>query len=57
MQRLILVSILALTLVTPAIAARDPNPRRAVRKLLGWTAVGLCAYELAVLFLYPRLGS
>jgi len=57
MQRLILISIIALTIVTPAIAAREPNPWRAVRKLLAWTAVGLCAYELAVLFLYPRLGS
>ena len=57
MQRLILLSILALTIVTPTVAAREQNPRRAVRKLLVWTAVGLCVYELAVLFLYPRLGS
>jgi hypothetical protein len=57
MQRLILMSILALTIVTPAVAARATNPRHAVRKLLAWTAVGLCVYELAVLFVYPRLGS
>ena len=57
MQKLILVSILALTVILPAVAAREPNPRRALRKLLAWSAVGLLAYLLAVVFLYPRFGT
>jgi len=56
-QKLILVSILALPVILPAVAAREPNPRRALRKLLAWSAVGLLAYLLAVVFLYPRFGT
>ena len=57
MQKLILVSILAFTVIFPAVAAREPNPRRALRKVLAWSAVGLLAYVLAVVFLYPRFGT
>jgi len=56
-QKLILVSILVLTVILPAVAAREANPRRALRKLLAWSAVGLLAYLLAVVFLYPRFGT
>jgi hypothetical protein len=57
MQKLILVSILALTVILPAVAACEPNPRRALSKLLAWSAVGLLAYVLAVVFFYPRFGT
>ena len=57
MQKLILVSILAFTVIFPAVAAREPNPRRALRNLLIWSAIGLCVYLFCVLFLYPRFGS
>jgi hypothetical protein len=54
MPKIVLVSILALTIILPLLAARDPNPGRALRKLAVWMAVGLVAYWLAVLLVYPR---
>jgi predicted membrane channel-forming protein YqfA (hemolysin III family) len=55
MQKLILLSILVITVAVPVIAARDANPRRGLRKALSWTAVGVVTYTLAVVFIYPRL--
>lgn len=55
MPKLILMSILAISVVVPAIAAREPNPRRALRKALLWTVVGIFSYVMAVLLVYPRL--
>ncbi len=54
MQKLILVSILAITIAIPTVAARDPDPRRALRKAVTWTLVGIVAYTLSVIFIYPR---
>lgn len=47
-------SILALTIVVPAIAAREPNPRLALRRAVTWMVVGILGYSIAVLFVYPR---
>jgi cyanate permease len=54
MQKIILMSILAVSIVLPAIAAHERNPRQALRKALLWTVVGVFGYAFAVLFLYPR---
>lgn len=54
MQKVILMSILALSIIAPAIAARERNPRLALRKVLVWTVIGIFGYVLAVLFVYPR---
>jgi hypothetical protein len=54
MQKIVLVSILALSIVVPLVAARDPNPQRALRKLGVWMAIGIVVYWLAVLLIYPR---
>ena len=54
MQKVILMSILAITIVVPAIAARERNPRLALRRALTWILAGIFAYAMAVLFLYPR---
>lgn len=54
MQKLILTSILLITVVLPVIAARERNPRRALQKALFWTLAGIGFYGLAVVFLYPR---
>ena len=55
MQKLILVSIIAITIIVPAVAARDPDPRRALRKAVVWTLAGIVLYTLSVIFIYPRL--
>ena len=55
MQKIVLVSIIAISILVPAIAARDPNPRRALRKVVVGMLIGICAYVLAVLVIYPRL--
>jgi hypothetical protein len=55
MEKLILLSIVAVTIVVPAVAAIEPNPRRALRKALVWTVIGIFGYLISVIFVYPRL--
>jgi predicted membrane channel-forming protein YqfA (hemolysin III family) len=55
MPKFILMSILAISIVIPAIAASEQNPRLALRKALVWTVLGIFAYVIAVVFVYPRL--
>jgi hypothetical protein len=55
MQKIILVSILALTIVAPVAAARTRRrPRPALRRAVAWMLLGTCFYALSVIFLYPR---
>ena len=54
MEKLILLSIIAVTVVLPAVAATERNPRRALRNALGWTLIGILVYLLSVIFVYPR---
>lgn len=54
MQKLILLSILAMTIAVPAAAAREPRPRLGLRRTVAWMFAGILAYAFAVLFLYPR---
>jgi hypothetical protein len=55
MQKLLLVSIMAGIIALPAIAARDPRPARALKKVLFWIAGLDVAYYLAIRFVYPYL--
>jgi hypothetical protein len=55
MDKLVLLSIVAVTIVVPAMAATEPNPRVALRRALVGTLVGIFAYLVAVMFVYPRL--
>jgi hypothetical protein len=55
MGRLLLASILVLVILAPLLAARDPHPIRAMRRLLFYVTVFHVAYALAVLFVYPRV--
>ncbi len=55
MRQLILVSILLISIIAPVVAAREQNPRIALRKALTWTLIGILLYLLAVVFIYPRL--
>jgi hypothetical protein len=55
MPKIILVSILALTIIVPTINARRwRNPCVALRRTVGWMLVGICFYAMFVLFIYPR---
>lgn len=55
MQKMLLNSILIATLVIPTLAARDPIPRRGLKKALAYVALFDFAYLIGVLYIYPRL--
>jgi hypothetical protein len=55
MSRLVLASILLLLIAAPLLAARDPNPIRAMRRLLLYVLVVHLAYAFAVVVIYPRV--
>lgn len=54
MQKVILMSIVALSIVLPTVVAREADARRAVRKLVIGTIIGICIYLAAVILAYPR---
>jgi hypothetical protein len=54
-QKFVLVSIVAVMVVAPIVAARERNPRIALQKATAWTAIGIAFYLVALLFIYPRL--
>ena len=55
MEKLVLLSIVAVMIVVPAVAAGERNPRLALRKAVLWTLIGILAYVASVVFIYPRL--
>jgi hypothetical protein len=55
MRKLLLMSMLFLTIAIPAVAARDRNPHRGLRKTLLYTTVYYVVYWLALLALYLHL--
>ena len=55
MQKFILISIILVTVLVPALAARERNSRLALQKMLAWTVLGIALYVLSLLFVYPRL--
>lgn len=55
MAKLILGSVLVASIAIPALAARDPNPRRGLKRALWQTLIFDTLYALAVLFVYPRI--
>lgn len=55
MGRLVLASIMLLVVAAPVLAARDPNPVRALRRLFLYVVVFHLAYAFAVLVIYPRV--
>jgi hypothetical protein len=55
MPKIILISILAMTILVPTFTARrQHSPRLALRRTVFWMLVGICIYALFVLFIYPR---
>ena len=55
MEKILLVSIVAITFIGPALAAGIQHPRVALRKAVLWTGIGVLAYLASVVFIYPRL--
>jgi hypothetical protein len=55
MGKLLLLSILALTIVAPTLAAWERKPRLALQKAVAWTLIGIFVYVVSVVFIYPRL--
>jgi hypothetical protein len=55
MRKVLLMSMLFLTIGIPAIAARDRNPHRGLRKTLLYTTAYYVVYWLALLTLYLHL--
>ena len=55
MGKVILISILFATIVLPARAARERDPERAFRRLVGSMTVAVAAYIFALVVVYQRL--
>ena len=55
MKNSLLVSIILAMIVIPIVAARDPNPVRAIKKALLYSLAFAFVYLLAIRFVYPRL--
>ena len=55
MGKLLLTSIVVATIAFPVAAARELDPRRAVRNAVFWTLAFNCCYLFALRFIIPRL--
>ena len=55
MAKVLLLSVLFASIVIPLLAARAPNPRRAIRLAIVATVLFNVLYLLAIRFVYPRL--
>lgn len=55
MKKLLLMSVLFATIGIPAIAAKDPSPRRGLRKAVLYTIAFNVFYWLSLLFVVNRL--
>ena len=55
MRKFVLISITAVMIIVPILAGRISSARLGLQKALIWCLVGIIAYVLAVLLIYPRL--
>ncbi len=55
MAKLILMSVLFMTITLPAMAARDPHPMRGFKKAILWVAIFNAVYTYSVLKWIPIL--
>jgi hypothetical protein len=55
MKKLLLLSVLFVTLGIPAVTAKDPSAQRGLRRTLLYSAVFYVFYWLSLLFVVPRL--
>ena len=56
MAKAISLSILAAIFWIPIAFAREPQPRRGLRKVVKWFAIYCAIYVFSVLYIAPRLG-
>jgi hypothetical protein len=54
-DKLLLISILLVTIILPIAAANDPDPRRGLRRTVVGFCVFMCLWVFSLLFIYPRL--
>lgn len=57
MQKLLLVSILVVTIAVPAAAARAATPALGLRRVVWWMLAAMAGYALAIMFVFPHLVS
>jgi hypothetical protein len=57
MRKVLLMSMLFLTIGIPVVAARDRNAHRGLRKTLWYTVAFYLTYWLMLLFVYAHLGD
>ena len=55
MQKLLLLSIVALTIAAPAVAASGRSSKLGLQKTVAWMLVGIVVYVGLVAFVYGRL--
>jgi hypothetical protein len=55
MQKLLLISILIMSVAIPVATSRDRSRKRAVRQTITWVAAYCVVYLIALLYIYPRL--
>lgn len=55
MSKLLLLSFVVALVALPILAARDPHPRRALKKTIAWTVAFNAFYLFALRFILPRL--
>ena len=55
MRKLLLMSVLIFTFALPALAAREPDPQKALRRLRKRFAWYCVAWIFAILYIMPRL--
>jgi len=55
MVKLLLMSVVLLTLVLPTLSARSANPRKALRQALFFTGIVVLLYALALKKIYPLI--
>jgi hypothetical protein len=53
--KILLMSILIMTVVAPLIASKDPHPARGVKKMVRWMIIFDLIWVLSLVFLYARL--
>ena len=56
MGKFLLMSVIFATVALPLLAAREPHPVRALKKVLLYTLAFNAFYVFAAVYLYPRLG-
>lgn len=57
MDKILLLSSILVSLAVPIRAAREPDPRRALRRAVGYVAAYNAFYLFALLYVYPRITS